>query len=138
MDWLPTTLSKGTLPLWCFLQSTTGETLFQLVGFGGLISTLVALWTLPSVETSIITERNKKKRYRSKTRTLGWVVIVLLAALPVANYSILESEFGELCKVDDPTKPRDRLAIFLAASSIALILFAWFHARAHKVRSENP
>lgn len=105
-----------------------------LVGFGGLIGTVRAVWTLPAVaDTDIITVRNKQRRYRNRTIIIGWFALVLFA-ISIVLYFYSASCLGAIGKVCEMAHAPQAAAItilpFLLTTIFALSLLVWLQTRA--------
>lgn len=138
MDWLPTVLDHAAFPAWCILTSEVGKPVMGLVGLGGIISIFRTLYALPIPCSEIITDRNRKRRYRRRTVALGWLTVVCLVA-SVGTYWCATSSlrnFGKVCEMDSPPHGAAIAVIpFLVMAAIGLAFLGWFHARATKVKS---
>jgi phosphate/sulfate permease len=137
MDWLRIALDDVAFPTWCMLTSEIGKPIMGLVGLGGITSILRSLYTLPIPQSPIVTERNKKRRYRRRTVALGWLAVVCLA-LSVGAYLYATNclrTFGKVCDMNAPPQGA-AIAVtpFLVTTVVGLILLASYHARAFKLK----
>ena len=133
MDWLPTQFDPIAIFAWCGLTGEFGKPLMAFVGFGGTLFCIRSLWTMPSAaDTTIITIRNRQRRYRTWTIFLGWVALVLFStSIPLYFRSANHLRAIErVCEIDHaPHDAAIATVPFLVVTVLAVLCFAWFQAR---------
>jgi hypothetical protein len=139
MDWLPTHVDIATISVWCILTGDLGRPVMTLAGFGGLIATIRSLYTLPAVgNISIITLRNKKRKYRRITFAVGIFAFILFSVSIVLYFRLTSflRTIGKVCEMAEvPHDAAVAVLPFLLTTVSALVVFAWFQARILKLKS---
>jgi hypothetical protein len=139
MDWLLTNVDYSAVAAWCLLDSGIVKPVLGIIGVTGLFATIGSLWWLPDPTSDIITVRNRRLRYRCRTKLVGLLTLLALMG-SIGTYTVSLFALGPLSKVcaGDMAPPgaAKTLAPFFGISFIALILFAWLQARVFNLK--NP
>jgi hypothetical protein len=141
MAWLPTQVDPYVLFAWCALTGDLlGKGIMGFIGFGGLVAAVKSLWTLPVVpDSTIVTLRNRQRRYRTKTIVLGWFAVALFAisvGLYFRSISVL-GEIGKVCEMPQvPHAGAVAIFPFLFTTIIAVSLFVWLQIRAVRLKKQ--
>jgi hypothetical protein len=133
MAFPPEKLDTIIIGIWCFLTGDPGKPLMGLIGIGGLIFTIRSLAKLPEIpKTEIITRRNICRRFRSRTKVIGYFaalsfllsIVAYVVAIPVLQ------GVQQLCKLAPPPHSAAIAAMpFLALNTFGLIMYLWFQKR---------
>jgi drug/metabolite transporter (DMT)-like permease len=139
MDWLPTYFDPLFVFTWCLLnKGDFARPIANVVGFGGLFLVLKSLYGLPPRDNStIVTIRDERRRYRKVTVTVG-VCALLLFCASIAIYLAYLQHLGKECDRPDDIMHETIIVIapYIITTVVAVLLYVCLVMRIRHLK--NP